>query len=258
MHNQFILSPFSLDQILPGLNPLAEPDWILNTPQLPEDDMQTRMSAIYRPLVDVVADTVKKGQRPVCIAGDCCTAIAVLAGIQKAGSYPSVLWFDAHGDFNTWETSPGGFIGGMPLAMIVGRGDQTLVKATGLTPVLEGQVTLTNARDLDPGERDALRASEVLHVPNTEDLRDYPFLQNPLFIHFDVDVICPEDVPAVGYPATGGITAQELRGVFRYLAQAGEIVGVSMASWDPDADDGGKSERMCMELLRILVNTDGS
>jgi arginase len=255
MQNRFIVSPFFLDKAVPGLESLAKSDWVLNQPQLPEGDQQTRMAAIYRPMADLVAETTKDGERPVIIAGDCCTPIPVLAGVQRAGLHPMLLWFDAHGDFNTWETTPNGFLGGMPLAMLVGRGEQTLVNAVGLHPHPEGQVILSDARDLDPGERDALRASEILHVPRTNDLCDYPLLQGPLFIHFDVDVIRTEDVPAVSYPAAGGISAAELREVFQYLAQAAQIVAVSVASWNPEADTDGKSQAVCMELLHALIGS---
>jgi arginase len=62
----------------------------------------------------------------VSIAGDCVATMGVLAGLHDAGITPTLIWFDAHGDFNTWETTPSGFLGGMPLAMIVGRGEQTM------------------------------------------------------------------------------------------------------------------------------------
>lgn len=255
MQNRYILSPFFLDEAVPGLEWLAQPDWVFHKPCLPEGDKLTRMSALYRPLADLVAETVKNGERPVSIAGDCCTAIAVLAGVQRAGLSPVLLWFDAHGDFNTWETTSSGFLGGMPLAMIVGRGEQTLVDAVGLRPYPEGQIMLTDARDLDPGERDALRASEILHIPRTTDLCDYPFLQGPLYIHFDVDIIRPEDAPAVSYPASGGPSAEELRNLFQHLAREVDIVAVSVAAWNPETDTGGKTQTVCMELLHALTGS---
>lgn len=71
------------------------------------------------------------------------TVVQLLAywpGLQRAGIDPNLIWFDAHGDFNTWETTSSGFPGGMPLAMIVGKGEQTMPEAVGLRDLPEGQV----------------------------------------------------------------------------------------------------------------------
>jgi arginase len=135
--NHFILTPFVLDQPSPDLEILAQSGWTINRPNLSDGNLQYRLSALHQPLADLVAQTVASGHRPVSIAGDCCTAIGVLAGLQRAGQDPTLIWLDAHGDFNTWETTSSGFLGGMPLAMVVGRGEQTRVNAVGLRPLPE-------------------------------------------------------------------------------------------------------------------------
>lgn len=132
MKNRQILTPYFLDQSERGLESLARSDWYLNEPDLPEGGAQIRMGTLYQGIADFTADAVAAGERPISIAGDCCTTIGVLAGLQRAGLDVTLIWFDLHGDFNTWETSPSGFLGGMPLAMIVGRGEQTITEAVGL------------------------------------------------------------------------------------------------------------------------------
>jgi arginase len=256
MQNRFIVSPFFLDKAVPELESLAKPAWLINKPLLPNAERQIRMLAIHRALARFVAETIATGTRPVSIAGDCCTAIGVLAGLQQAGLNPTLIWFDAHGDFNTWETSPSGFLGGMPLAMLVGRGDQTLVEAVGLKPLSEAQVILTDARDLDPGERKLLNASAVLHVTETTTLLEYSLPDNPLYIHFDADIVCPDDAPAMSYLAHGGPSAANLQKVFHHLAQTGQIVAVSMTSWNPELDKDDQSQRVCMTLLRTLIDSN--
>jgi arginase len=258
MTNQFILTPFFLDQPLREMEALAYPGWILNKTPLPEGELQPRLSALHQPLAKLVAQTMASGQRPVSLAGDCCTALAVLAGLQRAGCQPRLIWFDAHGDFNTWETSPSGFIGGMPLAMLVGRGDQTLVNAVYLRPLPESQVILTDARDLDPQEEQALAASKVRHYPDCRTLLEEVLLGSakstgPLYIHFDVDVINPKDAPAMSYSALGGPAAMELKPLFHALAQTGQIVAVSMATWNPKLDRDGGSQETCLDLLNALI-----
>lgn len=101
MQNRFIVTPFFLDEQSPELESLAQPDGHVNKPALPDGDTQRRLSALHRPIADFVANTLARGERPVSIAGDCCAAIPVLAGLQRAGLNPVLIWLDAHGDFNT-------------------------------------------------------------------------------------------------------------------------------------------------------------
>lgn len=258
MENHFILTPYFLDEREAGLEALARPGWRVNRPTLPDGktppgEKQARMAALYRPLRDAVAEAVGEGRRPVSVAGDCCTTLGVLAGLQRAGLAPALIWFDAHGDFNTWETTPSGFLGGMPLAMAVGRGEQTLVEGVGLTPIPEEKVILTDARDLDPGEREVVAGSAVTHLPQVEQLLERQLPAGPLYVHFDVDVLDPNEAPAMNYPAPGGPAAETLRRVFRRLAESGRVAAVSLSSWAPGLDEDGRSQKVCLELLKELV-----
>ena len=253
MNNRFILSPFFLDKHLPELESLSETDWVINKPILPGGDQQTRMSSVHHALADFVAESIANGRRPVSVAGDCCTTIGMLAGLQRARIHPTLIWFDAHGDFNTWETTPSGFLGGMPLAMLVGRGEQTMPAAVGLKRHPEARVILADARDLDPGERQALSDSDVVHLANAGDLLEYPLPHGPLYVHFDTDVIAVEEAPAQNYPAPGGPSSLILETILRRLAGTGQLVAVSLSSWNPKLDKDGKSQQVCMALLKKLV-----
>lgn len=253
MQNQFIVTPYFLDNPLPRLEALADNTGVLNKPQLPKAETQYRMSKLHEPLANHVVRALETGRRPVSIAGDCCSTIGVLAGLQRAGIEPFLIWFDAHGDFNTWETTPSGFLGGMPLAMLVGKGEQTMPNAVGLESIAEDRVILTDARDLDPGEREAVARSDLRHLSDVRQLLDYPLPDLPLYVHFDTDVVDPIDAPAMNYPAPDGPRASELEAVFRHIAQRKRIVAASMSSWSPKLDKNQQSERHCMKLLRTLV-----
>jgi arginase len=211
------------------------------------------MAAIHRPLADWAAGVLSAGDRPVSIAGDCCAALPVLAALQRAGLDPTLVWFDAHGDFNTWETTPSGFLGGMPLAMLVGRGEQSLAEALDLRPLLEEQVILAGARDLDPGEREAVAGSGLLHCPDVAELEELPLPAGPLCVHFDCDVLNPEEAPAMSYLAAGGPGAEALGRVFRRLASSGRLAAVSLSAWNPDLDSDGRTRRATMQLLDELL-----
>ncbi len=253
MTDRYLLNPFFLEEALPALEDLAGPDWYVNRPDVPESATQVRMTALHRPLVESVAETLGRGERPVVVAGDCCATIAVGAGLERAGVDPVLIWFDAHGDFNTWETTPSGFLGGMPLAMLVGRGDPTLAQGVGLRPLAEDRVVLTDARDLDPGERDLLASSAVIHLADPRHLLAKELPAGPVWVHFDVDVADPIDVPAVLYPVPGGLRAAKLEEVFRALAARREIVAVTFSTWSPELDRDGSSRDVCLSLLKALL-----
>ena len=252
MKTKTVLTPYFLDTLLPGLEELKEWDWILNREKLPESSTLERMSIIHMALAAAVEEISAQGDLPVSIAGDCCTALAVLAGLRRAGKNPVLIWFDAHGDFNTWETSPSGFLGGMPLAMLVGRGEQALMEALDLAPIEEGRVILTDGRDLDPGEKELVARSLITHLQEPMDLLEYSFSEHSLWIHFDTDILDPEIVPAQNYPAPGGIRQEGMKEIFQYLAGTGNICAISLSSWAPDLPGAEQSRDVCMELLEAL------
>ena len=120
---------------------------------------------VYAPLADEVA---RDAGPTVVLSGDCVASLAVLAGVQRRGVRPSLVWFDAHGDFHTEASTTSGYLGGLPLAKAVGRGDLILPEAFGLTSLGEESVTLVDGRDLDPAEAEALAGSKVTHVSVAE------------------------------------------------------------------------------------------
>jgi len=251
--DRFILTPYFLDDPLPELEVLAGPDWQVYRGGSPGADQWAGMSALHAALASRVTRALHVGDRPVSIAGDCCACIGTLAGMQRAGIDPLLIWFDAHGDFNTWETTPSGFLGGMPLAMLVGRGEQTLLQAVGLRPLSEARIILTDARDLDPGEAEAVRESRVTHLPQVSHLLEFPIPEGPILVHFDTDVLDPAHAPAMSYPAPGGAGPEELAETFRHLASTGRVSGVSVSTWNPRLEGSDATAQVCMQLLQVLL-----
>ena len=254
MKTKVILTPYFLDAHLPGLEVLKKWDWIINREPLPESPVMTRMSILHAALAGAVEKISLAGDLPVSIAGDCCTTIAMLAGLRRSGINPLLIWFDAHGDFNTRETSPSGFLGGMPLAMLVGRGEQTLLEALDVGSLSEERIILTDGRDLDPGEKELVEKSLVTHLKDPREIMDISMPDQPLWIHFDTDILDPVEVPAQNYPAPGGIHQKELWNIFQYLVDTENIAAVSLSSWAPDLPGAEKSKEICLELLEVLCN----
>jgi arginase len=251
-----LITPFFLDRPSPEhLRLSTTADWV-NRPRLPEAALPQRLAAIAEPLAEAIRATVTAGDRPISIAGDCCTVIGVIAGLQRAGLDPRLLWLDAHGDFNTAETTPSGFIGGMPLAMLVGRGDQSSMAAVGARPLDEANVTLCDARDLDPGEREALAASRVRHVTRIEDLLALPADDRPLHVHLDCDIIDPADAPAMAYPARGGPRLTEFVSVLQRFTSEMRPTSVSVTTWDFSRDVDQRTEWVCLQAVNTLLGTE--
>lgn len=252
MKNQFVLTPYFLDQPLSGLEALYQAGWQINEAFPAGTTAVHRIAGIHAGLATLVEEAVKAGRRPVSIAGDCCAAMGMLAGLVRSGIDPHLIWFDAHGDFNTWETTPSGFLGGMPLAMLAGLGEQTVLDLLEIEPLPQEQITLTDARDLDPGEKELVASSRITHLKDPQALLEKPLPDRPLWIHFDTDVVDPAYVPAQNYPAPGGISPEELGRIFSHLAETGKVAAVSLSSWAPDLPGAEESQRVCLKLLESL------
>ncbi len=218
--------PFFMGEAMGGFE-VPGADHILR-PHLPGEDPMVRMGALYEALAHVIS----LAEQPLVFAGDCCSIIGVLAGLQRRTLDPTLVFFDAHGDFNTWDTTPSGFVGGMPLAMVVGRGEQTIAEAAGLRSISESRVTLVGARDLDPGEREAIDGS-ALTVLDVAAMRGPAIPAGPLYVHVDVDVVDPSEMPAVNYPAPGGPSLDEVRLAIDALIATGRVVALSFSCWNP-------------------------
>jgi arginase len=171
-----------------------------------------------------------------------------MKGLQR--HQPDILWYDAHGDFNTPETSPSGFLGGMPLAWLVGHGDMRYMEGIDLKPTPENRVTITDARNLDPGEAAALQASEVRHLKAVEALCDVTWSGKPLYIHLDTDVVDAAEMPAKQFPEPNGPTIETIIETLQHVAHEANVVGALFTLWhDNTLPD---QEQTCDSILRLV------
>jgi arginase len=177
-----------------------------------------------------VGARVAASDGPVVVAsGDCTTSLAVVAGLQRRGIVPGVIWLDAHGDFNTPRTTRSGYLGGMALALLVGRAGTSFAKAIGLHAVAEDACALVGARDLDPAEREALERSAVRRITDVSSLAEVPLPAPPWYVHLDVDVIDPRELPPLRFPAPGGPGINAVATALRALARRGTIAALGLA-----------------------------
>lgn len=220
-----LLVPYFIDELLPDPDVPVLADHVVQAP-LRGDTPWQRLAGLY----DVVADAVAGLDRPTVLSGDCPAALGVVAGLQRRGIDPAVVWFDAHGDIHTPESSISGFLGGMPLRMLLGDGDPTVAERIGLRPVPPEQVVLVDGRDLDPPEVEFLATSPVRQVP-TESV---PAPPGPIYLHIDLDVVDSAELPGLRYPAPGGPDLAAVRDAALGLLATGRVVAMTLAcTWYP-------------------------
>ena len=169
-----------------------------------------------------VDDLLSAGRRPLLLAGDCSVALSTLPVVVRHRPDAWVVWIDAHADFNTPETSPSGYLGGMPLAGACGLWETGF--GAGLDPA---RVAMLGVRDVDGGERVGLETHGVGRPDGPEALAGLP-----VWIHLDLDVLDPSVLPAQ-VPAPGGWGLARLRRVLGELVGAGELLGAEVTSAHP-------------------------
>jgi arginase len=157
------------------------------------------------------------------------------------------------GDFNTHATTPSGYLGGMALAALVGRDNQHLMRGVKLTPVAEGDVVITDVRDLDPAEGDALRASNVAVLTDVNALLNHPLPAKPLYIHFDTDVVNTDEMPAIRFPAKNGARLDDIIATLRYALQTGNVAGVLFSLWDDSLPGADITRASMLRIVRSVV-----
>jgi len=214
---------------------------------------------LYRPLADAVARAAGEGGRPITtVSGDCIACLGVLCGLQRAGVQPALVWFDAHGDFHTEATTASGYLGGLPLAKAVGRGDLTLPQGLGLVPLPEAAVVLVDGRDLDPPEAEALDRSDVRHVTVgdvTPDLLGEGGT-GALVVHVDLDVVDSGDLAGLRFPAPGGPHLERVMEAVCRLLATGQVAALDVGvTWDPERVDRARATAVLDTVLHAVHPT---
>jgi arginase len=163
----------------------------------PAGQIWGRLTALYSKVAGQVARAAGRGTSPVVVSGDCTTALGTMAGLQRAGIDAGIVWFDAHGDLQTLEMTASGYLGGLPLRLLLGYRPALIAAGLDLHPVAEQQVTLVGARGLDPPEVAYLAGASIRRA-GVAGLGAAALPGGPLYVHLDLDVIDPADLPAQG------------------------------------------------------------
>ena len=175
-----------------------------------------------------------------------------------------MVWLDAHGDFNTDDTTPSGNIHGMPLAALCGYGAEALVTLGGAVPagykVAPENVVIIGVRDLDATEKMLLRESRVsVYSMEAVDRLGMNEVMNRaleaagrgadgLYVSFDLDGIDPNYAPGVGTPVSGGLTYREAHVALERIAETGRLVGMDVVEVNPILDRVNITAELAVQL----------
>jgi len=221
-------------------------DWVEIAPDFAA--AEDPVVAVNRALAAAVASHADK--TPVVFANDCTSCLGMVKGLEAKA--PAILWYDSHGDFNTPETTPSGFLGGMPLAALVGRGNQHLLRGLDLAPISESDVIIVDARNLDPKEGLMLRESNVTIYESLAALHAAALPDKPLYIHFDTDVVDCAEMPAMSYPEPDGPSLDESIASLRRALAPGNAVGILFSLWNETLDGSAAAMAATLRLIRAL------
>lgn len=218
------------------------------------------ITGVVRDLARQVRNVIADDALPIILGGDHSLSIGSVAGAAHNRRI-GVIWLDAHGDYNTPETTPSGNIHGMGLAVLTGRGHPMLTGLIGQTPVIRPtDVALVGVRNLDDGERELLRTSGV-HVFTMHDIdrRGMAAVMEEAILHvstgtagfhlsFDLDVLDPHEAPGVGTPVLGGITYREAHLAMELIAASGRLIGLDLVEVNPILDTRNMTALLAVEF----------
>jgi len=221
----------------------------------PRDRWLTAAREACRTLADGVLASLREGAGTAVIGGECTLVAGALSGALGADPEISLVYFDAHGDFNTLATTPSHYVSGMVLAHLCGRSVAPLL-FPGSRRIAEERVALVGARALDGGEKGNLDRSRVLRIAFDPDHSEAPGLvawarRRSVWLHVDIDVVNPREFPAVAFAAVGGPSLSTLADVLRQLFSVADVRGFSLCGYDARAD---AEHKLAGPLVDVFAN----
>lgn len=223
------------------------------------------IAAVNEQLCEAVAKADGDGRLPLVLGGDHSIAIGTVAGMSRRAAKLGLIWFDAHGDMNTAETTPSGNIHGMSLAVALGHGHPRLTGIGGKGAKVRPEHTvLVGARSLDLGEREFLKKSGILvfTMREIERLGIEEVMKRALdrtgdgtdglHLSLDLDGLDPSDAPGVGTPVPGGISLRESLLAMKLIAERGMLRSAEFVEVNPLLDQKNRTASAAVELIGAL------
>ncbi|MCP4901906.1 MAG: hypothetical protein GY906_33495 [bacterium] len=214
-----------------------------------------RLALANAHLGEIVASQIKKGKLPVGLLANCSSLMGMLGGVQHSGptNRPlrvGLVWIDAHGDFNTPETTLSGMFGGMPVAISAGLCLNRLRTVSGLDPALPPRyITMAGVRDTDPLEQELIDRHQIEMIASSELIEPGDAIKQQMtrlseitdiiYVHIDMDVLDPREVSGHGLTVPGGPSSQELASALTLMFSYPKAAALGIASTPSDEKDPG-------------------
>jgi len=258
-----------MEQLREQGHTVREPVWI----ELPKAertrDTVTNLGNIARKTASAVSAALKDGGDFVlALEGDCTHALGPIGGLAQAQGAPGVVWFDAHGDLNTRETTISGLWGGMPYAVALGWDLEDWRLAAGLDPPVRPEAAaLVGASDLDDAEIEALQHHPILRMDAVEmrepgvaerlttGLQQRAGEAGAWYLHMDLDVAGPEELPGGMTPAPSWPPRQHLLEAVRATVQTVPVRVASIAVYNPSGDRDGRGLRLGLDIAMAMLSS---
>ncbi len=254
-----------------GVQVLSEED--IGVPAMetrPEDNPHARYKpeilAVCTELADRVKAIMQDDEVPLVLGGDHSIAMGTVSGVsgyyRERDERFGLIWFDAHGDMNTPDSSPSGNIHGMPLAHLLGMGDPDLAGIGGFTGKVDPtKVALVGIRDIDDGERKIIRESGI-HTFTMRDIDERGMASvakeiiqvvtndtHGFHVSFDVDGCDPSVMPGSGTLVPGGVGFREAHLLLEHCADSGMMKSMELVELNPFLDDQNVSAERSVQLI---------
>ena len=206
---------------------------------------------VIRSVRSAVSEAVADGRFPLVLAVNCFTSLGTVTGV---GRDLGVVWFDAHGDFHTPDSTPTGFLDGMGFAMLTGDGWREMRK--GLRSVSAENAVLVAARDLEPTEVARVESSGLRRAgaDTLEDaLDDLATRIDAVYLHIDLDVLDPSVAHANVLSVEGGLDLDQLEQALSAIQDRFEIAAAALTAYDPSQDRENRVPEIAAALARRLA-----
>lgn len=243
---------------------IPEKNKLLSSPKF-----KNEITEVCRSLKGYVLRSLEEGVFPLSLGGDHSLAMGSIfaskAYCHKKGLKLGVVWFDAHADINTPESSETGNIHGMPLATVLGKGHRSLLDLAGDVPYLKGEeVALVGIRSVDPKEQIILDESSVSYYTMKDTKKRTPeevaqeikenLIDKVDLIHvsFDLDVMDPSLAPSVSTAEKDGMTLDEMKALLSPIVESQKLLAMDLVEYNPLYESKGRGLETIKEILKSV------
>ncbi|CAA9582959.1 MAG: Arginase [uncultured Thermomicrobiales bacterium] len=228
------------------------------------DDRITNLGTLGGAIADEVAAGARAGKRVVALGSNCTTLPGILGGLQEANGLDSKLglvWFDAHGDFNTPRTTLSGMLGGMPVAVSAGLCYPTWREASHLTaPIPTDRIVMVDVRNLDAAEEQLIRATDVQIAqigpgfagdrPLADAVAELAARCDAIYLHIDSDILDASLTPNHGTKEPNGPDVEQTVAAIRVVLDTGKVIALGLVSVNSAGEGGDVSLATSLAMLR--------